>query len=91
MRKTPFILGPLLILAGGWVLLMVLGFATMLDPSHEGWAWWRAYLHGVLLQDPASLLLGLGLISRGGERGTTAGPRQPLIATDPGRPGLTSA
>lgn len=65
MRKIPFILGPLLILAGGWVLLMVLGFSTMLDPRLEGAAWWRAYLSNVFLKQPAGLLLGLGLIALG--------------------------
>jgi hypothetical protein len=65
MRKIPFILGPLLILAGGWLVLIILGFSMLLDPSLEGWEWWRAYLSNVFFHEPATLLLGLGLIALG--------------------------
>jgi hypothetical protein len=61
VRKLPFILGPLLILAGGWLVLMVLGFSSMVDPDLEGWAQWRAFL----LSDPPTLISGLGLIGLG--------------------------
>jgi hypothetical protein len=61
MRKLRFILGPLLILAGGWLVLMVLGFSTMVDPDLEGWAMWRQFL----LSDPPMLISGLGLIGWG--------------------------
>jgi hypothetical protein len=61
MRKLPFILGPLLILAGGWLVLMVFAFTSMADPDLEGWAWWRLFLLG----DPPGLLSGLGLIGLG--------------------------
>ena len=76
MRKIPFILGPLLILAGGWILLIILGFSMLLDPSLEGWAWWRAYLSNVFLHEPNTLLLGLGLIALG-FRVAASGGRDP--------------
>lgn len=69
MRKIPFILGPLLVLAGAWVLLFCWGIAlTVVEgepPGLTGWAWWRAML-GVLLQHwHDGPLLGLGLIVAG--------------------------
>ena len=65
MRKLPFILGPLLILAGGWVLLMVFLFPTMIDPDLQAWDWWRIYLRGVFLDEALVLILGLVLVGLG--------------------------
>ena len=65
MRKLPFILGPLLIVAGGWVLLMVFLFPTMIDPALQGWNWWGPYLRGVFLDEPLVLILGVVLVVLG--------------------------
>lgn len=69
MRKIPFILGPLLVLAGLWVLLFCWAIAgTVVDgepPGLTGWAWWRA-MFGVLLDHwYDGPLLGAGLIIAG--------------------------
>lgn len=61
MRKLPFILGPLVILWGGWLVLMVLGFATMIDPSLPDDEWRREYLHNVV-GELGTLVTGVGLI-----------------------------
>ncbi len=65
MRKLPFILGPLVILYGGWIVLMVLGFATMIDPSLPDDAWRREYLRRVFQDGLGSLVMGVGLIVAG--------------------------
>jgi hypothetical protein len=83
MRKLPFILGPLLILAGGWLVLMILAFSTLIDPDLQGWAWWRVLLRGVFLNDPAWLLGGLGLIVLGFRVAASGGrPARPIVGKD---------
>lgn len=64
MSKLPFLLGPVVIFAGAWIVLMVLGFATMIDPSLPDKAWWREYLHNVFGQ-LGNLLMGVGLVVAG--------------------------
>ncbi len=75
MRKLPFILGPILILAGGWLVLMVLAFSSMIDPALQGWAWWREFLPRAFLQEPTTLLMGLGLIVLGFRVAASGGGR----------------
>ena len=65
MRKIPFILGPLLILAGGWLLLFTFGFASMIDPALEGWTWWKEFWQRVFTNGLSTLVTGLGLIVLG--------------------------
>jgi hypothetical protein len=62
MRKLPFILGPLLIFAGGWLLLFTFGFASMIDPALEGGAWWKVFWQRVFSSGLSTLVAGLGLI-----------------------------
>ncbi len=65
MRKLPFILGPLLILAGGWLLLFTFAFASMIDPALEGWTWWKEFWQRVFTNGLPGLFIGLGLIVLG--------------------------
>jgi hypothetical protein len=69
VRKLPFILAPLLILAGAWVVLFCWGIADSVvkgePPGLTGWAYWRA-VSGVLLEHwDDGPLLGVGLIVAG--------------------------
>lgn len=64
MRKLPFILGPLVILAGGWLVLVPLAFATLIDPSLPDDAWRCVYLHHVF-GELGNLLTGVAIIVAG--------------------------
>ncbi len=64
MKRRPFILGPLVILFGGWLVLTVLGFATLIDPSLPDDEWRRAYLHNVF-GELGNLLTGVAIIVAG--------------------------
>ena len=76
MRKIPFILGPLLILAGGWLLLFTFGFASMTDPALEGWTWWQEFWQRVFTNGLSTVVTGLGLIVLG-FRVAASGGRKP--------------
>ncbi|QEH31884.1 hypothetical protein OJF2_03510 [Aquisphaera giovannonii] len=65
MSKLPFILGPLLILAGGWMILLFVGFSTMVEPDLEGWARWRKILTQASAVDLSWLAVGVVLVAAG--------------------------
>lgn len=75
MRKLPFILGPLVILFGGWLVLTVLAFATLIDPSLTDDEWWRVYLYNIfgefgnLLTGVAVIVAGFWIAAGGGRDG----------------------
>ncbi len=83
--KIPRTFGAMLILAGAMWLFMVWAFASMVDPSLEGWARqreiWGKFLSG---DGPAALCIGLGLIVPGlwiAAGGGGPRPRNPGVKT----------
>ena len=65
VRKVPFILGPLLILAGAWLLFFLWATATMVDPRLEGWPWWREVLGRLFTGGIGGIIIGVGLVVLG--------------------------
>jgi hypothetical protein len=84
MPKLPFILGPLLILAGAWMILIFVGFAALIDPDLEGWPWWRELLGRMSAVNLSWLALGVLLVVAG-FRVAASGGRGREVPRGPGR------
>jgi hypothetical protein len=82
-----FILGPVLIITGGYFLLISFGMATLVDPGLEGWEWWIAYLGNLLPGAILPILGGLWFIALGLRSIYLAMFREPEESKGKGRPG----
>jgi hypothetical protein len=59
------LVGVLAILNGAFWLWLVFCFATMVDPSLEGWDWWRAVFEGILRGGRDAIAFGLLSLAAG--------------------------
>jgi hypothetical protein len=59
------LIGLLMLLAGAWMSLLVIGFASMVDPSLEGLAWWVEFWEHLTHGGSCELVIPLMLVAIG--------------------------
>ena len=86
MKAVSLLFGIACMLAGAFFILIVLAFASMIDPEINGREWWDEYISGILNQGLDGLGIGLilmvggiGLVwsSRRKEKGKAISPELP--------------
>lgn len=82
-RLLTLIVGLMLIAYGAYMLLVILAFASMIDPSFEGRDWWAEYLGKLYNQALGQLILFLAMIGVGLVLCCIVAFRRPRVATKP--------
>jgi nitrate reductase gamma subunit len=59
------IIGLAMVLAGTWLLILIVSFAAMIDPAPGAEAWWSEVVDTVVVRNGLALLAGIVLILAG--------------------------